>query len=72
VVRPLARILATLGSDTRILAASVKSVGQALSAIEDGAHAVSLPLAVIESLAVHPMTEEAIEAFRASFPEGGA
>jgi transaldolase len=62
-VRRLAAILRCIASDTRILAASVKTVGQALAVVEDGAHEVTVPLHVIEQLAVHSLTEQAIADF---------
>lgn len=70
----LAAVLSSVGSETRILAASVKSVGQALLALEAGAHGVSVPLSVIEDLAAHPFTEEAMAGFAAAYsgPEAGA
>lgn len=71
-LRRLGSTLQSLHSDTRILAASVKNVGQALSAIEDGAHDISVPLSVIEDLAAHPLTEEAIQGFAAAYPQSEA
>lgn len=63
----LAEVLRSLRSDARILAASVKSAGQALAAVEDGAHGVSAPMPVIKALAEHPSTEEAICGFAAAY-----
>jgi transaldolase len=65
IVRRLAAILRCIASDTRILAASVKTVGQALTVVEDGAHEVTVPLHVIEQLAAHPLSEQAITDFAA-------
>jgi transaldolase len=44
---------------TRIVVASVKNVGQVLSAFYDGADAVTAPLAVLEGLLTHPASLEA-------------
>jgi transaldolase len=58
--------LDSVGSETRILAASVKSPEQALAAVATGAHAVSCPLAVLNELTRHPLTEAAIAEFERS------
>jgi transaldolase len=59
----LRTVLDAVGSDTRILAASVKSAEQAVAAVTSGAHAVSCPLEVLLELARHPLTEEAVAEF---------
>jgi len=53
--------------DTRIVAASVKSVGQFVTAFLDGADAVTAPLAVLESLLSHPAALEAERQFAAEY-----
>lgn len=67
----LAASLSSVGSGARILAASIKSPGQAVLALEAGAHGVSVPLAVVGALAAHPLTEEAIRGFAAAFRGSG-
>lgn len=67
IIRRIAAPLERGGSDVRILAASIKSVGQALAALEAGAHAVSAPLEIVQGLAFHPMTERAITDFEAAY-----
>jgi transaldolase len=47
----------------RIIAASIKNVGQLVGALNDGADAVSAPLAVLVDLVSHPATEDAARAF---------
>jgi len=49
--------------DTRIIAASVKNVGQFVEAFADGADRVSAPLAVLGRLLSHPAVLEAEQAF---------
>jgi transaldolase len=63
-VRALARVRR---GPTRIVAASVKSAGQLLQAYEDGADAVTAPLAVLETLLHHPAALEAEHAFAAEY-----
>ena len=62
-VARLRAVLDALGSDTRILAASLKSAEQAVAAVAAGAHAVSCPLEVLTELARHPLTEDAVAEF---------
>jgi transaldolase len=66
VVDALAAILASLKSETRILAASLKSGPQLVEATLHGAHDVTAPLAVLTSLAAHPLTEAALREFAAA------
>lgn len=64
-VRRLRRVIEGANGQTRILAASIKSPAEVVTAVTDGAHAVTAPLAVIRDLYHHPLTESAIEAFTA-------
>jgi transaldolase len=57
------RLAPHLGSDMSVLAASIKSPGQALQALRDGA-AVTTSWKVICALMVHPLTETAVAEFR--------
>ncbi|HEY7104333.1 MAG TPA: transaldolase family protein [Mycobacteriales bacterium] len=70
----LVRALAELRrSGTRIVAASVKNVGQLTQAFVDGADAVSAPLDVLEQVLDHPAGVEAEQAFAAEYgTEAGA
>jgi transaldolase len=46
-----------------LIGASIKSVGEAVQAIANGADTVSLPRSVLEQLPAHPLTETAIAEF---------
>ena len=63
VLDALAAVLTALHSDTRILAASLKSGQQVVDSILHGAHDVTAPLDVLTSLAAHPLTESAVREF---------
>lgn len=62
-VHQLRLTLDAVGTETSILAASVKSVTQAVRAIQDGAHEVSVPLEVLSALADHDLSRTAAEGF---------
>lgn len=62
-VSDLAAVLAATSSRSRILAASIKSVDEAIRAVLDGAHAISIPLEVLQALDQHALTDSAIEEF---------
>jgi len=66
VIDALAAMLTALGSDTRILAASLKSSQQVVDVILHGAHDVTAPLDVLTGLAAHPLTESAVAEFAAA------
>jgi transaldolase len=53
---------------TRIVAASVKNAGQFVQAYQDGADAVTAPLAVLDDLLRHPAGLEAERDFAAEYP----
>lgn len=59
----LADILRAARSQTRILAASVRSADEAFRAMLDGAHAISAPLEILAQLGDYPPTELAMEEF---------
>jgi transaldolase len=67
VVEELAAVLERLGSDTRILAASLKTSQQVTDAVLDGSDDVTAPLAVIRALPAHPLTESAVREFAAAW-----
>lgn len=67
VVAEQAALLARLRSDTRILAASLKTAPQVVQSILDGAHDITAPLAVIRGLPAHPLTESAVREFAAAW-----
>lgn len=63
-VAEMRAVIDALGSPTEIIAASIKTPAEAVATLNAGAHHLTLPLAVIRSMAHHPLSEEAIEAFR--------
>lgn len=52
----------------RILAASIKSPAQAIDTMREGAHGITVPIAIVEALAHHDLSESATEEFSAAFP----
>jgi len=67
-VRSLRATVDAGSSQIRILAASIKSPDQAIKALRDGAHGVTVSFEVIEALAQHDLSESAIEEFSGAFP----
>ena len=65
VVEELWAVLERLGSETRVMAASLKTAQQVTDAILDGADDVTAPLDVIRALPAHPLTESAVREFAA-------
>jgi len=62
-VRDLANILA--GSQTEIVAASLKSTKEAVDAFVAGAQHLTVPFEVLMGLSTHPLSEQTIEQFNA-------
>jgi transaldolase len=60
-VRQMAELLAD--SDTKILAASIKSPEEAVATMSAGAHVLTLPLEVLQTLPVNSLSEETILEF---------
>lgn len=67
-VRSLRATIDSVGPGIRILAASIKSPEQAIEAMREGAHGVTVPIEVVEALAHHDLSESAIEEFSRAFP----
>lgn len=63
VVRDMASILQ--GTETRVLAASLKSVYEVTAALMAGAHHVTMPLELIMTLGEHELSRQAIAEFAA-------
>jgi transaldolase len=59
------RLVPHLGPDMSLLAASIKSPGQALQALRDGASGVTTTWDVISALMTHPLTDSAVAEFTA-------
>ncbi len=64
IVRDMARLLH--GTQTEILAASLKSVDDVVAAMLAGAHHVTIPLNLILAMGEHELSRQAIEEFDAS------
>jgi len=60
-VRDMADILK--GSDTQILAASIKSPQEAAASLQAGAHHLTLPLAMLQAMTVHEFSQKTVEEF---------
>jgi transaldolase len=63
VVRDMASILQ--GTETRVLAASLKSVDEAAAALKAGAQHITMPLDLIMTLGEHELTRQAMAEFAA-------
>lgn len=62
-VEKLAKVLA--GSQTEILAASLKSTQEAVDALLAGAQHVTVPFDLLAGLSTHPLSEKTVEQFNA-------
>lgn len=60
-VRDIAEVLQ--GSDTEILAASIKSPQEAAASLQAGAHHLTLPLAMLQAMTVHEFSQKTVEEF---------
>jgi transaldolase len=60
-VRQMAAVLQ--GSETEILAASLKSPEEAASALQAGAHHLTLPLSVLQGMTSHELSQQTVEEF---------
>ena len=60
-VRDMAAILK--GTDTEILAASIKSPEEAALSLQAGAHHLTLPLPMLQQMATHELSEKTVEEF---------
>jgi TalC/MipB family fructose-6-phosphate aldolase len=66
-VSHMARLLASQGGDTRILAASIKTSADLVEASLAGAHDVTVAPSVIAGLLTDPLTESAVRQFGADW-----
>ena len=62
-VRQMRAVIDALGDPMEIIAASVKNPEEAVATVLAGAHHLTLPLSVIEAMASHPLSQQAIEDF---------
>lgn len=60
-VRDMASVLA--GSNTEILAASIKSPQEAAAALQAGAHHLTLPLTMLQAMTIHEFSEKTVAEF---------
>lgn len=60
-VRDMASVLS--GSETEILAASIKSPEEAAASLQAGAHHLTLPLAMLQAMASNEFSEKTVEEF---------
>jgi transaldolase len=63
-VRGMRAVIDAEGASTQIIAASIKNPDEAVSTLLAGAHHLTLPLKLIESMGNHPLSDKAIEDFR--------
>ena len=63
-VRQMRAVIDAAGSTTQIIAASLKTPDEAVATLLAGAHHLTLPLKLIESLGDHPLSDQAIEDFK--------
>lgn len=64
-VEEMREVIDSAGAEVEIIAASIKTAAEAVETLLAGAHHLTLPLAVIRALASHPLSEQAIDQFRA-------
>ncbi len=62
-IRQIANIIEQTGSKTKILAASFKNVSRVTTALENGAHAVTINTNIIQQVLEMPVIEKAIQNF---------
>ncbi len=70
VVEQTVRILRNYDYPAEVLVASVRSPSHLLRAAEAGAHAATLPLAVMKQILHHPLTEVGLERFLSDWRAG--
>lgn len=63
----MAQVIAGQRSDTRILAASIKSTAEAAEALVSGAHDLTVPPAILLEMAYDPESDEAIARFEQDY-----
>lgn len=61
------QLLDRAGSNARIIAGSIRSVGDVAGALLAGAHVVTVPPAILRKMVHHPRTEETIQEFASAW-----
>ena len=62
-IQTIGQIYSNYGYKTQILAASVRSINHVVQAAAAGAHSVTLPYKMIDSMFDHPLTDKGLEIF---------
>ena len=62
-VRQMRAVIDAERSNTEIIAASIKTPEEAISTLLAGAHHLTLPLRIIETMGDHPLSDQTIEEF---------
>jgi transaldolase len=62
-VAEMRAVIDAVETTTKILVASLKSPAEVVQAVIAGAHAVTVPLALLQELGNHPLSDQAIEEF---------
>jgi transaldolase len=65
-VREMRSVIDAEHASTQIIAASIKTADEAISTLMAGAHHLTLPLKLIESMGDHPLSYKAIQDFKIS------
>lgn len=70
-IRDLKQLMVQYGFNTKILAASIRSVRHVHEVAQAGADYVTLPVGVFEKLLEHPLTDKGIEIFKEDWKKLG-
>lgn len=62
-VRQMRLVIDAQGSATQIIAASIKTADEAVATLLAGAHHLTLPLRLIETMGNHPLSDQSIQEF---------
>jgi transaldolase len=62
-VRQMRAVIDANGSNTQIIAASIKTADEAIATLLAGAHHLTLPRSLIELMGNHPLSDQTIEEF---------
>ena len=52
------------GSDTEILAASIKSPQEAAATLQAGAHHLTIPFKILQQMTTHELSSQTVDEFR--------
>jgi transaldolase len=72
VVRQIVQIYRNYGYPTQVLAASIRSPQHVIEAAMAGAHVATMPMAVLEQLVKHPLTDIGLKKFLDDWTKSGA